>query len=207
MTTFSWNIDDPTLLKQIKSSANGEKFVSATFEAQGFKWRCTLYPNGWNDSNEGQVQFSLSLAYLPPKVKEIKILRAFKLKECNISKTSDSSYTDLSGFAWPNNTLKLSNIQDLNQLTFTVRISLMIVLDEFGNEITSKYVNEKKIALPLIPSSYKWDVPDLIINEMKSAKNESTWASDTSRVIRSLNISPGQCHDSICYSFLNVNVS
>ena len=123
-----------SLLKQIKLAAIGEQFYSPVFQAQGFKWYLAIRPNGLNQKREGSFECYVHLAYLPPKVKSIKIERVVKLQELNLCYEIATTFKEETGYGWPKGTLKLSDVQRHHELTLSVKLSLYGVLDKDDNQ-------------------------------------------------------------------------
>ena len=172
-----------SFLKQIKSAANKQFFRSRLFEVSGFKWCIELNPNGMNAKRIGNFELLLNLAHLPPNIKSIRVLRQHHFQELNVNYEKSTTYSYSTGYSWPQNTLKLSAIQDCNQLTFSIKINLSEVLDTNGNDITSEYKHNKahKLALPLRGHSFRhcWTIADSsTIEQLKLARNVQEWRSN-----------------------------
>eukprot|EP01083_Nonionella_stella_P176759 619334_1 len=143
MTTYTWKITDPSLVQQMKNAKNESKWTSPTFSAGGFKWYLDVYPNGIDKSWKGYVDHFLFLAFLPPKVKSIRVRYELRLMETDsVDKHSGHSKSfDKSNMNWGWSRKLLHNqIQNLRTLTFSAKVDVLGVIDHEDNDITSLYV-------------------------------------------------------------------
>eukprot|EP01083_Nonionella_stella_P000639 1794_1 len=140
MTTYTWEIRDPSLVQQMKNAKNNSKWSSPTFTAGGFKWYLNVYPNG-NKSAKGYVDNFLYLAFLPPKVKSIRARWELRLIETDTVDNVPNSF-DKSNLSWGWKRKLLHNqIQNLSTLTFSAKVDVHGVIDHEDNVITSWSVN------------------------------------------------------------------
>eukprot|EP01083_Nonionella_stella_P268579 908026_1 len=141
MSTYTWKITDPSLVKQMKNAKNTSNWISPTFSAGGFRWYLEVNPNGTRESSLGYVKVYLYLACLPPKVKSIQIGYELCLIETdtvhNGSKTFDK---DNMNWGWFAKKLQTKKIQNLTTLTFSTKVDIYGVFDHEDNDITNLYV-------------------------------------------------------------------
>eukprot|EP01083_Nonionella_stella_P301795 1037344_1 len=142
MSTYTWKITDPSLVRQIKNAKNKAQWVSPVFSGGGFKWYLDFNPNGSTNTKIGYVVLFLRLAFLPPKVKSIKIAKQLRLFETDT--TSNMSHTYDKGtmsLGWQATQLQTKEIQNLTTFTFSAKINVCGVYDHENNDITNQYIN------------------------------------------------------------------
>ena len=74
-------------------------------------------PNGDPTEREGQVDFYLMLAYLPSKLKSIKIKFKLLFAENDNHHSTTSTYTKTTGYGFPNKTLMTKDILQFSSAT------------------------------------------------------------------------------------------
>eukprot|EP01083_Nonionella_stella_P123770 373142_1 len=92
MSTYTWKITDPSLVQSMKNAKIGAEWKSPRFSIGGFSWYLELCPNGYSNDDKGHVQLFLGLAFLPPKVKSLRIGKEFRLIETDTIYNRDSTY-------------------------------------------------------------------------------------------------------------------
>jgi len=138
--SYTWSITDQPLLKQIKAAKAGQRFVSPKFTAFANEWYLRLCPNGINAKSEGDLALSLRAAALSPKIKSIRIRCTLRFPEANINCSYDRSVDRESmhkGHSWLRGAVKLSDILDMHQLTFTVDLDVLGAVDHDGNDMSA----------------------------------------------------------------------
>eukprot|EP01084_Bolivina_argentea_P069394 126272_1 len=90
--TYKWQITDASMIKQMKNAKNEDEWSSSLFSACGFRWKLDVFPNGINTDNKGYVNFFLTLAFVPPKVKSIVVSFKYGLIEIDQISNSTSTY-------------------------------------------------------------------------------------------------------------------
>eukprot|EP01083_Nonionella_stella_P067871 179804_1 len=142
MSTYTWKITDPSLVRSMKNAKNRFSWKSPRFSINGFSWYLKVYPNGHRDDDKGHVQLFLGLAFLPPKVKSLRIGKEFRLIETDTIYNRDSTYhKDNMSVGWPFKTLKAGEIQNVTTLTFSAEIDAYCVIDLEDNDVTNQYIN------------------------------------------------------------------
>eukprot|EP01083_Nonionella_stella_P288472 981613_1 len=147
MSTYTWKITDPSLVRQIKNAKNNAKWSSPTFAGGGFRWYLDFTPNSCRNTNKShkRIRYAivfLRLASLPPKVKSIEIAKELRLFETdttsNMSHTYDKKYMS---FGWAVNQIPTTKLQHLTTLTFSVKIDVCGVYDHEDNDLSNQYIN------------------------------------------------------------------
>eukprot|EP01083_Nonionella_stella_P105726 304297_1 len=70
--TYTWRIVDANLIRKIRSAKCGDSFKSEdVFQVGKLNWKIKLYPNGWNEKNEGFCAVSVRLLGMPSSWKSI----------------------------------------------------------------------------------------------------------------------------------------
>eukprot|EP01083_Nonionella_stella_P032350 88543_1 len=142
MSTYTWKITDPSLVRSMKHAKNGSQWKSPIFSIGGFRWYLDVFPNGHNKDHNGYVQLYLNLAFLPPKVKSICIGRECRLIETDTIDNRDSTYEKGGmGWGWGLTRLQTENIKNLTTLTFSAKIDVYGVIDLEDNDVTNQYIN------------------------------------------------------------------
>eukprot|EP01083_Nonionella_stella_P281696 958618_1 len=142
MSTYTWEITDPSLVRQIKNAKNKAQWSSPMFSGGGFRWYLDFSPNGDNNKRIGYAIIFMRLAFLPPKVKSIQIAKELRLIETNtVSNQSITYEKDTMGWGWNEDQLQTKEIQNLTTLTFSVKIDVGGVYDHEDNDITNQYIN------------------------------------------------------------------
>eukprot|EP01083_Nonionella_stella_P027017 74297_1 len=141
MSTYTWKITDPSLVRQIKNAKNKAQWTSPTFAGGGFRWYLDFRPNGQTNKLMGCAMVFLCLASLPPKVKSIQIRTEYHLLETNtVHNTSNTFDKDGMSWGWTSTHLQTKEIQNLTTLTLSVKIDVGGVYDHEDNDITN--INE-----------------------------------------------------------------
>eukprot|EP01083_Nonionella_stella_P032352 88547_1 len=92
MSTYTWKITDPSLVRSMKNAKFKSYWKSPVFSFGGFKWYLNVYPNGNKRNSNGYVELFLQLAFLPPKVKALQIQQKLRLVETDTIKSSTDTY-------------------------------------------------------------------------------------------------------------------
>eukprot|EP01083_Nonionella_stella_P256464 878992_1 len=141
MSTYTWKITDPSLVRQMKNAKNLSSWKSPPFSAGGFRWYLYVNPNGNRESLVGYVNVYLNLACLPPKVKSLQVGYELHLIEadtvCNVNQPFNKENML---WGWPAKQLQTNKIQNLTTLTFSAKIDIHGVFDHEANDITNLYV-------------------------------------------------------------------
>eukprot|EP01083_Nonionella_stella_P151753 485434_1 len=142
MSTYTWKITDPSLIRSMKNAKNGAKWKSPIFSIGGLRWRLCVHPNGYSNDDNGHVQLFLYLTFLPPKVKSIQVERELQLIETDTIKSAYNRYDkDNMNWGWPFKTLRIKRIESLTTLTFSAKIEIYGVIDHEDNDISNQYTN------------------------------------------------------------------
>eukprot|EP01083_Nonionella_stella_P281697 958619_1 len=142
MSTYTWKITDPSLVRQIKNAKNKAQWSSPMFSGGGFRWFLDFSPNGYDNTNIGYAYTFLRLASLPPKVKSIQIAKELRLIETNTMHNESTAYEKgRKSIGWRSTELQTKEIQNLTTLTFSVKIDVGGVYDHEDNDITNQYIN------------------------------------------------------------------
>eukprot|EP01083_Nonionella_stella_P288469 981604_1 len=142
MSTYTWEITDPSLVQRMKNAKNMAQWTSPIFSRGGFRWYLDFRPNGHTNKFMGCAMIFVQLASLPPKVKSIEIAKELRLFETDT--TSNMSHTYDKGtmsLGWQATQLQTKEIQNLNTLTLSVKIEVFGVYDHEDNDITNQYIN------------------------------------------------------------------
>eukprot|EP01083_Nonionella_stella_P128899 390701_1 len=130
MSTYTWKITDPSLVRQMKNAKNLSSWKSPPFSAGGFRWYLVVYPNGCVEKWQGYVDLCLKIACLPPKVKSIQVGSELCLIDTdtihNFNKTFDK---DKMNWGWYAKQLQTNTIQNLTTLTFSAKVDLYGAFD------------------------------------------------------------------------------
>eukprot|EP01083_Nonionella_stella_P151616 484673_1 len=147
MSTYTWKITDPSVVRSMKNAKNGAKWTSPMFSIDGFRWRLEVYPNGHRNRSKknnsiGSAKLFLGLTFLPPKVKSVQIGKELRLIETDTKRISDSTYSkDDMCWGWKTKTLETEKLLNLTTLTFSVTIEVCGVIDNEDNDISNQYIN------------------------------------------------------------------
>eukprot|EP01083_Nonionella_stella_P167052 560457_1 len=142
MSTYTWKITDPSLVRSMKNAKNGAKWKSPVFSIGGFRWYLKVYPNGNESASNGYVSLYLHLAFLPPKAKSLSIGQESRLIETDTMYSVGGATYDKDHMSWGSpKTLKTENIQNLTTLTFSVKVDVYGVIDHEDNDVTNQYIN------------------------------------------------------------------
>eukprot|EP01083_Nonionella_stella_P167053 560459_1 len=142
MSTYTWKITDPSLMRSMKNAKNEVKWKSPVFSIGGFRWYLKVYPNGDRVVDNGYVSLYLHLAFLPPKAKSLSIGQESRLIETDTMYSVGGATYDKDHMSWGSpKTLKTENIQNLTTLTFSVKIDICGVIDHEDDDVTNQYIN------------------------------------------------------------------
>eukprot|EP01084_Bolivina_argentea_P004854 9185_1 len=144
MESYTWKVTDKTLIRQIKSTKQGECFSSQPFRLFNLSFQLEVYPNGVTTGGEhaGNVKLFLHIRGLSPNVHSINLNRRCKFVEAATVVDSDCNITQEHMYctSWRLGSVKTADIQKLNQMTFKVDVMLFTVFDKDGEDITNKYL-------------------------------------------------------------------
>lgn len=128
---YAWKIHDQSLLNQIMSATNGEKFQSDDFKMADLNWKIEIQPNGMNADRVGSFDVFLSLLHRPPQWKELII--NFTIQ----SPQTQSSYVDMVTYkegkmsiGWSAFTLSLEELKETKYdgLIFIVSVKIIKII-------------------------------------------------------------------------------
>eukprot|EP01083_Nonionella_stella_P268578 908015_1 len=140
MSTYTWKITDPSLVRSMKDAKNGSKWKSPVFSIGGFRWVFSVYPNGHHNDANGYMSVVLYLAFLPPKVKSLQIEQKLRLIETDTIKSSTDTY-EKGDMGWGLTILQTEKLQNLTTFTFSAEIEVYGVFDHEDNDVTNQYIN------------------------------------------------------------------
>eukprot|EP01084_Bolivina_argentea_P135905 239404_1 len=81
--SYTWNINDDAMIKQIKHAEVTDEFQSDIFEMHGLKWTLIIYPSGYKDKHKGYIGFHLELQHLPSQTNKIEVKYKLIINELN----------------------------------------------------------------------------------------------------------------------------
>eukprot|EP01084_Bolivina_argentea_P045891 84469_1 len=216
--SYTWQITDPILITQIKTATPKQRFASPAFRLFNFVWELNLFPNGDTNSNSGMVKIYLRTCGLSKKISSINTRIRYCFVEGDKSKAANAKITQDKPEAgsWKNGTMKTSDFQKWDQLTFKIEITLYNVFNTEQDDITNKYLKheEKKtdsneLDAPKL-DSFTWTITDpTLIKEMISAKPGKSFLSPIHRLFNftwQLQVKPTGHHEQPgnVYLFLNL---
>ena len=139
---YSWRITDNELLGRIKNAGKGEMFKSEIFEMNKMEWYFMLYPNGENvDDDSGELRLKINLKEMPKDVKGVTFHFELFIKETGTRYSNFSHFIgDYLTKGWKGCYLKIQEIQDLKQITFQIKLSIMDVFDYNDDSILQQYI-------------------------------------------------------------------
>eukprot|EP01083_Nonionella_stella_P149399 474449_1 len=137
-----WKTTDPSLVRQFKTAKQNSNWCSPMFSFGGLRWFLRLHPNGYSTKSKGYAMLALHLAFLPPKVKSIKIAKDLRMIETDTVCISTTTFDeDKMNWGWNLKQLQTKAIQNLTTFTFSVKIEVCGVVDHEDNDITNQYIN------------------------------------------------------------------
>jgi len=131
----TWSIVDPSMLQRIKSAKVGEYIDGEVFTVFAHEWYLRLYPNGIDAKNEGSLLFFLMAVDLLPQLKSMLVRRYQRFVEGDavswniVHIDQDKKYMS----SWARDTVKYSDVLDLEQLTFIVDFEVIEAVYHDGN--------------------------------------------------------------------------
>eukprot|EP01083_Nonionella_stella_P183380 662534_1 len=143
MSTYTWKITDPSLVRQMKNAKMKAHWSSPMFSGGGFRWYLDFYPNGDRNERIGYAIIFMRLTFLPPKVKSIQIAKELRLIETNtVSTASVDTYEKVHmTWGWKPTQLQTKEIQNLTTFTFSAKINVCGVYDHEDNDLSNQYIN------------------------------------------------------------------
>ena len=128
---YSCIIDDPYLIEQMLAAENKQDFLSNIFSIAELNWQIDFYPNGNKEYNLGSFMVYLKLLSFRKSWKEIIVCRRISCPEAASSSTSIVSYTQNKSNGWDQNTLKLSELIELQpkKILFDINIRILKIID------------------------------------------------------------------------------
>eukprot|EP01084_Bolivina_argentea_P045890 84467_1 len=183
--SYTWQITDPILITQIKTATPKQRFASPAFRLFNFVWELKLYPNGETNNNSGMAKIFLRACGLSKKISSINMRIRYCFVEGDKSQTANAKITHDKQTAgtWKSGTVKTSDFQKWDQLTFKIEITLYNVFNTEQDDITNKYLQheEKKTDANEL-DSFTWTITDpTLIKEMISAKPGKSFLSPIHR--------------------------
>ena len=149
--SYTWSIDDSSMIAQMCAAPNVHGFCSPIFEMHGFKWYLTVSPNGSKTNRKGEVTLSLNLASLPdPRMKLLvsqKLLFNDKLVEFHALHHADSHGSKgISHSNW----YCTADLKGMKRFCFTAEIALIAVIggSEEIDKLTMNSIDENKSLMP-----------------------------------------------------------
>eukprot|EP01083_Nonionella_stella_P239259 837568_1 len=141
MSTYTRKITDQSMVRSMKNAKHEASWKSPVFSIGGFRWYLKVYPNGNESASNGYVSLYLYLAFVPPKVKSLRIGRELRLIETDTRYNGDHTYEKGHMSRGYPKTLKTENIQNLTTLTFSVKIEVYGVIDHEDDDVSNQYIN------------------------------------------------------------------
>eukprot|EP01084_Bolivina_argentea_P016878 31529_1 len=165
---YTWIIKGD-LLEQIVSVKHQESFQSTQFEMAGLHWSLDSYPNGCDDMRKGCFLLFLKLLSEPYKGHrntKVTIYRRMFCHETHSCYGRISTYRKNDDFGWAAGCLSFDEVKNSNleQLTFTVEIRILQIVDIFNTILDEHDIYYNK---PFIKQSFQWKIDDKLLQQMK----------------------------------------
>ena len=148
MESYTWNMADPSLVKQIKSAKRDEIVFSPVFTMFNLRWQLRLYPNRRVDDSTNKSQIFLNLKSLPPNIHSISIQRKYKLMPGGIEHQYDKTLThdSMTCATWLESHAISARqiIEKYDEYIIKVDVELLTVYDKKNNDITQQYLQTEE---------------------------------------------------------------
>ena len=170
--SYQWIIDNDTL-QQMKNKKGRSKFSSHRFKIAELEWNIDVYPNGYYDSERGTFQVYLELVSLPHTWDHILLCHNIYCPETQSSHTSLQEYGKIrKDWGWPNNVMKFTEIESLNQLSLIVSVRI----NKIKLKNSNKLYYQQDISIPRI-SKIEWKINEDLLSKMKLSHNGKKFTS------------------------------
>ena len=137
--SYEWKIGGEKLL-EMKNAKRKQVFLSDVFKMCELNWRIVAYPNGHKDNDEGSFNVYLKLLSLHKAWNHILLCKRIYCPQLKISVTSTKKYDD-GHKNWGINRMYQSQIQDLEELTISINITILkIVLNDHNKILYQKNI-------------------------------------------------------------------
>ena len=160
--SYTWFIDDPSMIKEMSSAPNVHGFNSPIFKMHGFKWYITVSPNGSMVERDGKVTVSLTLASLPRADMKVLVKQRLyfgeKVVECLVTFDAESNSYRGAPFG---NEYTTAEMKAMRFLSFTAEIEVIEIMEssESGQTLEMFEINaEDEISETIV------SVPSYIVN-------------------------------------------
>ena len=118
-----WTVDPMTLL-QMKNCANGQRFVSPTFDIEHLSWQFEVYPNGGRRNRAGSFDIIPVLVHMPSSWGKIE---CFIVIRCLETMSSFMTYTKIEcgeKFTWEPRAMLHSEIESSDSLSLSIEVHI-----------------------------------------------------------------------------------
>eukprot|EP01084_Bolivina_argentea_P095100 170972_1 len=128
--TYLWKIKDQSLINQIFSAKNGEKFESEIFQAAKLNWTIEIYPAGDKPQHIGYFVIYIRLISLPSHIENITFCRTFRVLECMVSTSWSDTISNGEHQEWTKK-LPLSDLKNMKLKQISVLVELNVFRVKF----------------------------------------------------------------------------
>ena len=125
---FIWNINDFETMNKIKSAKIGECVTSEFINIYGYEWSLSFYGSGKNEKEKYESKLYVNLKLLPNNINGISFYFEIYINETNSSFNNYAHFrNDYLMRSWETTRIKISQLQNLNKLTFTLKLKIVDV--------------------------------------------------------------------------------
>eukprot|EP01084_Bolivina_argentea_P208219 355091_1 len=149
--SYEWKITNQKVIRSILSAQNDQKWSSNVFEIGKLPWVLNLFPNGHTATNtpQGQVAIYIEILSFPSSWKYLLMGTTIYCSEMGNKVTFTAQYEQKNEYWGINDIFLLNDIitQNPNQLTFTVSMKILRIMQEYNSIPYIKYqstVNDYK---------------------------------------------------------------
>eukprot|EP01084_Bolivina_argentea_P077735 141038_1 len=143
---FRWNIAD-NLLHEMKHIGIGKAMISKIYHNM---WCIVIYPNGYNEAQEGQCYIGLQLCAFPKDTEELLTSWQLCIKEIGETYTWCNTFT-LDEDRWGvDDLLSTDKFMKLDSLSITVNVNYVSMDDRMVDMEWSEYVRQNEKVLKMI---------------------------------------------------------
>ena len=193
MMSVSWTINSDQLDK-FRASKVGVRWFSDEFDSEkNTKWQMKVYPNGKNQSNAGSYLLYLHLKSMPKSYGKMMVYYNMRCNETSVSYQNMRIYDGPEALGFYDRTQLLSELSNLNQISFSCNFRILRIEDKDGNPIY-----EYPLRISSIPKKeqFIWNIDEELTRKMATATVGKNFAADgilSSSGLFSISVDPNEC--------------
>eukprot|EP01084_Bolivina_argentea_P227237 383795_1 len=181
--TYTWKLTNSQSIFKLLNAKVGESFESEVFDIGKLQWVIVVYPNGWNDKNEGHLNVCIKLLSIHSKWRELILCRTIECLETMSSCTSIASYYKSGDtMCWKEGTCLLSELFQMKSpikiITFRISINILQIIYKKSSQIFYPNISNNNNTVDYKQQQYiQWKIDNEMLSKFRLSYHSKSFES------------------------------